>query len=930
MSFIKASCVSNIDIKFNFDKQSIKVKSKIYDYKKSIQINYSDFDILGIDTLDKSVQNGANTLEFTYKKDIKGLDKEYISLLGDWYPKIKNGCAYKITTSLDKGYKTVYEDTKNEVDKVTFIASQKFVINNKKYNNIDIKTYFLEGNKKLSLVYLDKTIEYIKLYEELIGKFPYEKFRIVENVNTTGYSMPTYTLVGSRILNKPYLVNQSLGHEILHQYFGNSIFSTLHKGNWVEGLTTYLADDYYKKLNGDDIINRKIVLNEYDNYVNLEKDFPISEFNYRFDKSSMLIGYSKLSFVFHMLENKIGSKEFANLIKKLYKEFKFKTLDLKQLIAFFNNNTQMDLSPFFNQWLYKKGIIDFKIENVSNYYNKDGFWMSFDVIQDEKNFYEFDLPITVNTYDEQVNKRIKINSFKQTIKLNFSSEILEIYFDKNIDLFRKLFKKEKLISISALMNDEKIIAVVNKDSLDKYKHIKTIFPNAKIVYSDDLKFKDLKQNTILFLDTNNKHLKHFYPNINIEKNNSFLIVNQHIYNENKRMAVINFGKYKSRYLMMLKHYSKYKEVIFEKDTIIKIMDSSNYGLMFKFNDIPTIQKVQQQQTIKEIYDDIKDKRIVYVGESHKNFMHHLNQLRVIKALNESGKKVSIAMEMFQTAFQKDLDDYLQDKTTLEEFLKRSEYFKRWKIDFNLYKPIIDYAKENRLNIVAINVDRKVTQQISKKGLLSLDEKYREFLPKRIDQSNLAYKKSLDITFKEHIPKVDKKQKHSSPKINLDYFYQSQLVWDEVMAQNIDKFIKDKQDTVLVVIVGSGHLIEHNGIPSRVYNRNSLPYKVILNDYDTTKVGDIVISSKTKTDIQEQHKLGVYLKNSEELIAIRTVKDSFSQKIGIVKGDLIVELNHKKVNDLYDLKRVLYFIDNFKNVAVKVKRDGKVVELEMKN
>jgi len=930
VSSLTASCVSKINIDFNFDKQTIFVKSKIYDSKKSIQMDTSAFNIYDMDKLRTSIQNGENILNFSYERKIKGLNKKYISLLNDWYPKIFGTCKYSITTSLDQKYISIYEDTQNEIDKVTFIASKKFVINSKKFNDITIETYFFSNDYKLSSKYINKSIEYIKLYEKTIGAYPYEKFRIVENTYSTGYSMPTYTLIGSRLLNKPYVLNQSLGHEILHQYFGNSIFNDSHKGNWVEGLTTFLADDYYKELKNTDVGNRKTILNEYENFVNIKDDFPISKFHHRYDKKSMIIGYSKMSFVFYMLRNEIGSKRFDEIIKKLYKEYRFKNLSLSELTLFFNKHTKNDLNDFFNQWLYKKGRIDYTISNVSNYYDSKGYWLSFNVVQKSENFFKFNLPIAINTYDEKINTSIQINKNNQNVLLNFDSEILDLIIDKDMELFRKLTKNEELLSIAVLMNQKNIIAVINKsDKSDKqYNQIKNIFPNSKIVYSDELTFNDIKQNTILFLDIDNTHLKHFYPNINISKEDSFLLVKQHIYNKDKQMAVMNFGKYKSRYLSMLKHYSKYKEIILKKDEIIKNMDSSDNGLKIVFNKIPQKKKIIKDDDIKSIYEDIKDKKIIYVGESHDKFEHHLNQLRVIKALHKNGKKVSIAMEMFQTPFQKDLDEYILGKTTLEEFLENSEYFKRWKFDYNLYKPIIDYAKVNKLPIVALNIDRNVTQTVSKKGLFSLNKQQKSLLPKKIDQSNLKYKESLNNIFEGHIPKDGNVSKHSTSKINLDFFYQSQLIWDEIMAENIHKYIKDKKDTVLVVIAGSGHVMGHNGIPSRVYYRNALPYSVVLNDSSLAKTGDIVIKNITKTKIKKQLKLGAYLKNGEELIVLRTVKDSFSHRVGIMKNDKIVEINGKKVNTLPDIKRVLYFIENINTVKIKVQRNKNIKELEI--
>jgi uncharacterized iron-regulated protein len=359
------------------------------------------------------------------------------------------------------------------------------------------------------------------------------------------------------------------------------------------------------------------------------------------------------------------------------------------------------------------------------------------------------------------------------------------------------------------------------------------------------------------------------------------------------------------------------------------MDKSWNGLEIKFNEVPKMQVIKKRDNIKNIYEEIKDSRIVYVGESHNKFNHHMNQLRVIKSLRDNGKNVSIAMEMFQVSFQKVLDEYIAGNITLEEFLEKSQYFKKWKFDYNLYKPIIDYARLHKIPIIALNIDRKVTKSVSKKGLLLLEDKYKKELPKKIDQSNLSYKNSLDNIFKEHMPTGKDSSKHTSPKINLDYYYQSQLVWDEIMAQNIHKYMQGKKDNVLVVVVGSGHVLEHNGIPSRVFERNKLPYKVILNDTATTKVGDIVLYNKTNTKIKEQKKLGAYLKTDDNLTVLRTVKGSFSNNIGMKKNDKIIEINNKKVNTLYDIKRVLYFSDKIEDSIIKVKRDGKLIKLNTK-
>ncbi len=916
-------CTYNLDVNFDFQNKNINVSTNIEDKQKSLLLDIEKFNIENKKEIEQKLNNGANKLSFKYTKEIKNLDKEFIYLLNNWYPTLESRCKYNIKTNLAKEYKTVYENTNKEIDNFNFLASKDFVIRIKKYKNIAIKTYFLRDDEALVKKYMNKTIEYIKLYERKVGEFPYKEFKIVENHYQTGYSMPTFTLIGSRLLDKDYILNQSLGHEILHQYFGNSVFNNFEKGNWVEGLTTFLADDYYKKLNNTDVENRKIVLNQYNTFVNAHNEFPIRVFTHRYNKASSMIGYSKLAFVFHMLEKKIGEEKFNTLIKKFYKEYRFKEANLKDIALFFDQNTKEDLNEFFTQWFYKKGKIDFYLENLKSSYDKDGYWLSFDLIQNEKDYYKFDLPLEISTYDEKLNKIVPITKAKQEIKINLPSEVLEFTIDRNYDLFRKLSKQESFKAISSLLVEKELIAVVDTKDLEKYNLVKRVLPKAKIIQSSHLKFKDIKENSVVFLDASNEVLKQFYPDIKIDKNNSYLIVKPHIYNDKKAMAVLNFAEFKKRYFMMLKHFSKYSQIILSKDETKKISPKTQNGINIKLNKIPVMTKVVKKNTLKDIYEEIKDKRIIYVGESHDNLSDHLNQLRVIKALYENGKNIAIAMEMFQKPFQKDLDEYIAGKTTLDEFLKNTEYYKRWKYDYNLYKPIIDYAKENKIPLVALNIDRSINKQVSKNSLLSLNEEQKKIVPKEIDQSDIAYKKSLEAVFKEHIPA------HGKSTMNIDNFYQSQLVWDETMAENIHQYIEKNPNKTVVVIAGSGHIERHHGIVSRVFRRNNLAFQVIINNPHNTKIGDIVLTNRSNTILPKEKKIGVALENSNNLTVLRVVEDSFGKKIEIKKKDKILKINEKEVKSISDIKRILYFIEDMSKVKVTVLRDGKIIDLKTK-
>ena len=148
--------------------------------------------------------------------------------------------------------------------------------------------------------------------------------------------------------------------------------------------------------------------------------------------------------------------------------------------------------------------------------------------------------------------------------------------------------------------------------------------------------------------------------------------------------------------------------------------------------------------------------------------------------------------MFQRPFQGVLDDYTAGRISEKEFLKKSEYFKRWVFDYNLYKPILDFAREEKIPLVALNIRREIVAKVSKSGLDSLSDEEKKEIPQQMDFSDNEYRDRLMKVFKMHQNSKDR---------NFDFFYQSQILWDESMAQSIDEFLRririfSKMDSLL--------------------------------------------------------------------------------------------------------------------------------------
>ena len=168
--------------------------------------------------------------------------------------------------------------------------------------------YLHDRDDALAAKYLAATAQYLEMYRELIGPYPYRKFALVENFWETGYGMPTFTLLGHDIIRFPFIITSSYPHEILHNWWGNSVFVDYESGNWCEGLTAYLADHLIAEQRGAGDEYRRSTLQKYRDYVREGRDFPLTAFRSRESASTEAVGYGKALMAFHMLRMEIGDR----------------------------------------------------------------------------------------------------------------------------------------------------------------------------------------------------------------------------------------------------------------------------------------------------------------------------------------------------------------------------------------------------------------------------------------------------------------------------------------------------------------------------------------------------------------------------------------------------------------------------------------------
>lgn len=307
-------------------------------------------------------------------------------------------------------------------------------------------------------------------------------------------------------------------------------------------------------------------------------------------------------------------------------------------------------------------------------------------------------------------------------------------------------------------------------------------------------------------------------------------------------------------------------------------------------------------SVDEVVTQILDRRAIFVGESHDLFSHHLGQLEIIKGLYERGVPLVIGLEMVQQPFQSVLDAYVAGRLDDTELLRGIEWYKRWKFDFRLYRPIFHFAREHGIPLRALNVPVEVTQAISKVGLAGLPEALRRQLPAEMDLDVRGYAERLEKVFQKH---------PGSGKRNMAHFIEVQLAWDEGMAAAAADYLRAHTQKTMVMLAGAGHIVEGTGIPQRLQRRVDVPMATILqldSGMDLSRrPADYVILSPI-VELPPAGLIGVVLEQVENGMKIASISpDSHARDAGIQEGDVLVEANGVPIRELADLRLQMWVL-----------------------
>lgn len=376
--------------------------------------------------------------------------------------------------------------------------------------------------------------------------------------------------------------------------------------------------------------------------------------------------------------------------------------------------------------------------------------------------------------------------------------------------------------------------------------------------------------------------------------------------------------------------------------------------------------------IDQLIQRLKQYRILMLGESHTSEQHHIMQLNIIKGLTESGSSVCLALEMFNPSQNQVFKNYISGQITEEQFLDQSDYFNTWGHNYRYYKQIFDFAREKKINMFGVNIEHDYASKIGRGGIASLSPEELKKIPE-IDTTNIEHR----FYFKTAMQGMDALSPAQFPRM-----YAAQCLWDAAMGEGAIKIAQQNPASIVVILVGSGHVAYNLGIGKIIEKRSNLPFaSVIAIDIADTLKESLMMKvkkslNKEKKDVmpdsaktkqmppmammhgsgmdttpykiviksladflwgipeEKQEKypafgFSVEEKDEQGFKVKMVIPQTMAEKQGIHKEDIILAIDGKTFSNMAQLKKYLSFKNWGDDMTLKILRDAKEVEVKFK-
>ncbi len=316
-------------------------------------------------------------------------------------------------------------------------------------------------------------------------------------------------------------------------------------------------------------------------------------------------------------------------------------------------------------------------------------------------------------------------------------------------------------------------------------------------------------------------------------------------------------------------------------------------------------------TFDRIVDAVADRRVILIGERHDRYDHHLTQLAVIERLHARGEALSIGLEMFQRPAQAALDDFIAGEIDEIEMLRRTDYFDRWGFDYRLYRPILTFAREHTIPLVALNLPKELIQSASEHGIDDLGEAEKAQLPPLRGDISASYRARLLSAFEAHAGKSD-----------FERFLLIQRLWDSGMARTAADYLALNRDRRLVILAGAGHVGRDGGIAVELAHAG-------IDDVTTMAFLDAGLDTPQAVNwwlwsnpaaLPANGRLGIRLESTTDGVVIKAIdEDGAMEGVDVQVGDYLRQIDGVSIQAVSDVRLALWQAEPGQEVTVTLAR-----------
>ncbi|MHC5078446.1 MAG: ChaN family lipoprotein [Planctomycetota bacterium] len=747
------------------------------------------------------------------------------------------------------------------------LVANRFAVKGKDFDGVRISAYFLPQDARLADDYIDTAGRYLKFYRKALGPYPFNRFDIVENFFTTGYGMPCFTLLGPQVIKMAHFGSRtlgphSLGHELVHCWWGNYVYIPRGGGNWCEGLTTYCSNYYWVERFDDTAkareYRRKSFL-KYSIFVDEKNDYPVRRFRGKTKEVDDFIGYTKSSMVLHTLRVMIGEEPFFQALRAVRDAFGGRVATWDDFRKAFEKASGRDLEWFFRQWIDGKGAPVLSVEKAGVRREKDGWKVEAQVVQTGEPFRVI-VPVVLTTEKGRLEKSFELTRKRNRIEWRTKAKPLTLEVDPDFHVFRRFHRGEIHPCLELTLSHEKALVVYPTRGTAKenafYKGIAERYGMSSrripAKADKDVTDADLAGRSLLVLGGPGingvaERLSGELPGRDFAMAKDGFTVAGKRYTHKGQSALVsvtnprNGDRHVTFYVALspdgmmrarlMAHYGWESYLVYDVRKPRQVLSRGSFApsaapctvhlgeapgdvfsdpafgpqefFAYRFKDSKRLDFPALIQALSA-YD------VVFVGEYHNDWATHHAEFGLLAGLAGLGdRKVAVAMEMFERDVQGALDDYLAGRISEVAFLKSS---RPWGNYFVGYREIIEFAKANGIPVIAANVPRRLASTLARGGRAALEGRpaeERKLFAREVKTPEGPYKEKFIRTI------FGGANARANPMA--ERFYLSQCLKDDTMAESIADFLKQRgrKGTRVLHYNGSFHSDGHMGAAGKL-------------------------------------------------------------------------------------------------------------------